>query len=312
MLTDAVLPSIPESLRRSYPFRTRFLSVEGGRMSFVDEGGADAPPLLLLHGNATWSWLYRNVILKVAERFRVIAPDLVGFGLSDKPSKAGYHTLARHASDLTELAKALGLTKLTLVANDWGGPVGLSYATAHPENIQRILLMNTWASAPEAHFKWELSASIRAARGGIASLFTNAPLRIVKEGSAKPLSAESLAGYKFSLTSKQSRDAVRELARRIPLRVSDPEYQSLRDLHAGLRRITAPVEALWGTRDPLFGGKLWPYLLRDAFPNAAEPEFLDNAGRLVPEDAPDRVIDKLLEIFKPKPAAGKPALNILN
>jgi pimeloyl-ACP methyl ester carboxylesterase len=311
MLTDASLPGIPESLRRAYPFRTRFLSVEGGRMSFVDEGGADALPLLLLHGNATWSWLYRKVIPKLAERFRVIAPDLVGFGLSDKPSTAGYHTLARHASNVTALANALGLTKLTLVANDWGGPIGLSYAAAHPENIQRILLMNTWASAPDAHFQWELSPSIRAARGGLASFFTNAPLRVVKEGSAKALPREALVGYKLSLTSKQSRDAVREFARRIPVGVSDPEYQSFQDLHAGLRKITAPVEILWGTRDPLFGGKLWPYLLRDAFPNAAEPDFLDNAGRLVPEDAPDRVIDKLLEIFKPKPATTKPALNIL-
>ncbi len=311
MLTDAVLPGIPEALRRSYPFRTRFLSVEGGKMSFVDEGGNDAPPLLLLHGNATWSWLYRKVIPKLAERFRVIAPDLVGFGLSDKPSTAGYQTLARHVSNVTELASALGLTKLTLVANDWGGPIGLSYATAHPENIQRILLMNTWASAPETHFQWELAPSIRAARGGFSSLFTNAPLRIVKEGSAKPLTAESLAGYKFSLASKQSRDAVRELARRIPVRVSDPEYQPFQNLHAALRKITAPVEILWGTRDPLFGGKLWPYLLRDAFPSAAEPEFLDTAGRLVSEDAPDRVIDKMLEIFKPKPALAKPALNIL-
>ena len=280
-------------------------------MSFVDEGGADALPLLLLHGNATWSWLYRKVIPKLAERFRVIAPDLVGFGLSDKPSTAGYHTLARHASNVTALANALGLTKLTLVANDWGGPIGLSYAAAHPENIQRILLMNTWASAPDAHFQWELSPGIRAARGGLASFFTNAPLRVVKEGSAKALPREALVGYKLSLTSKQSRDAVREFARRIPVGVSDPEYQSFQDLHAGLRKITAPVEILWGTRDPLFGGKLWPYLLRDAFPNAAEPDFLDNAGRLVPEDAPDRVIDKLLEIFKPKPATTKPALNIL-
>jgi pimeloyl-ACP methyl ester carboxylesterase len=310
-LTDASIPGIPESLRRSYPFRTRFASVEGGRMSFVDEGGADAPPLLLLHGNATWSWLYRKVIPKLAERFRVIAPDLVGFGLSDKPSAVGYHTLAQHASNLTALANALGLTKLTLVASDWGGPIGLSYAAAHPENIQRILLMNTWASVPDAHFQWELSPGIRSARGGLASLFTNAPLRIVREGSAKPLSAESVAGYKFSLASKQSRDATRELARNIPLAVSDPEYQSFQGLHAGLRKIIAPVEILWGTRDPLFGGKLWPYLLRDAFPSASEPEFLDNAGRLVPEDAPDRVIDKLLEIFKPKPAIAKPALNIL-
>ena len=312
MFTQAVLPDIPESLRRSYPFRTRFLSVEGGRMSFVEEGGADAPPLLLLHGNATWSWLYRKVIPKLAERFRVIAPDLVGFGLSDKPSTAGYHTLARHASNVTQLVTALGLTKLTLVANDWGGPIGLTYAAAHPETIHRILLMNTWASAPEAHFKWELSPSIRAARGGLASWFTNAPLRVVKEGSARPLPPEAIAGYKLSLASRQSRDAVRELALRIPVRVSDPEYQSFQDLHAGLRKISARVEILWGTRDPLFGGKLWPYLLRDAFPNAAEPELLDNAGRLVPEDAPDRIIDKLLEIFKPKPAASKPALNILN
>jgi haloalkane dehalogenase len=311
MLTNAVLPSIPEALRRAYPFRTRTTSVDGGRMSFVDEGGADAPALILLHGNATWSWLYRKVIPKLAERFRVIAPDLVGFGLSDKSASAGYHTLERHAANITALIDSLGLTKLTLVANEWGGPIGLQYACTYPQNMQRILLMNTWASAPEAHFTWDLSPSVRAARGGLGGLLSDPAVSMVKEGSAKPLSSEALSGYKLPLASKETRNAVRELARRIPLQSNHPEYQTFQYLHVNLKKITCRVELLWGTRDPLLGGRVWPYLLRDAFPNAAEPELLDNSGRFVPEDAPDRVIDKLLEIFKPKPAVNKPVLNIL-
>jgi haloalkane dehalogenase len=209
------------------------------------------------------------------------------------------------------LVESLGLTKITLVLNEWGGPIGLTYAAAHPQNLQRILLTNTWAFLPEDHFQWELSPAIRAARGGLASIFLNAPLRIVKEGVAKSLSPDAIAGYKFGLTSKHTRDAVRDLARQIPVRSDHAHHQQFRELHGAVTKITCRTEILWGVRDPLLGTKIWPYLFRDALPNAAEPEFLESSGRYVTEDAPDRVIDKLLEIFKPKPAISKPALNIL-
>jgi haloalkane dehalogenase len=252
--------------------------------------------------------MYRKIMPKLAERFRVIAPDYVGFGLSEKPDIT-QDTLAWHSASIEALMEALALKNITVAATEWGGPIGLSYATLHPENVQRMLLMNTWASSPENHFQWDLSPAVRAARGGVAGLFSNVPLRMIREGTVRPLSSGALAGYKFGSQSSQS--ATKKLARSIPLTAADPEFQSFQDLHEKLNRVTCRVELLWGTRDPLFGAKVWPYLLRDVFTNAGEPELLENAGRLVAEDAPDRVIDKLLEVFKPKPVVNKPALNIL-
>jgi haloalkane dehalogenase len=127
--------------RGLYPFESHHLDLEMGRLHYVDEG--DGPPVVMVHGNPTWSFLYRDLIRRLAPGFRCVAPDHIGFGLSDKP--AGWTYLPeQHAANLAALIESLDLHGITLVVQDWGGPIGLSYAVEHPDRVARVVIMNTW------------------------------------------------------------------------------------------------------------------------------------------------------------------------
>ncbi len=124
-----------------FPFASRGFQTDAGRMHFVDEG--QGPPIVMLHGNPTWSFLYRHLIGALAPNYRCIAPDYIGFGLSDKPADWSYRP-PEHAAHVEALITQLGLEDITLVVHDWGGPIGLAYATRHPENVRRLIVTNTW------------------------------------------------------------------------------------------------------------------------------------------------------------------------
>lgn len=127
--------------RQAYPFTSHYLDLDVGRMHYVDEGSG--PAMLMVHGNPTWSFLYRHLITHLHPRYRCVAPDHIGFGLSDKPQGWTYHP-AEHAQNLARLVDRLNLRDLTLVVQDWGGPIGLSYALQHLANVRRLIILNTW------------------------------------------------------------------------------------------------------------------------------------------------------------------------
>ena len=125
-----------------YPFRSRWLELDGGsRVHYLDEGAGT--PILMCHGQPTWSFVYRKVIIRLRERFRCIAMDLPGFGLSDRPDGYGY-TPTEHAATLTRLVEHLNLQEMVVMAQDWGGPIGMSVASRAPERIRGLVFMNTW------------------------------------------------------------------------------------------------------------------------------------------------------------------------
>lgn len=128
--------------REEYPFASHFFATPAGHLHYVDEGSGDA--IVMVHGNPTWSFLYRNLIKRLRSECRCVAMDHLGFGLSAKPEGWSYLP-EEHAANLTALIQNLGLQKITLVVQDWGGPIGLSYAVNHPANIARIIILNTWA-----------------------------------------------------------------------------------------------------------------------------------------------------------------------
>ncbi|MBD3335145.1 MAG: alpha/beta fold hydrolase [Candidatus Eisenbacteria bacterium] len=128
--------------RQEYPFDSHYLQVPAGRMHYVDEGRGR--PVVMLHGNPAWSFLYRHLIKRLRPEFRCVAPDHIGFGLSHKPRSWSYLP-AEHAGNLTVLIDDLGLKDIILVVQDWGGPIGMSYAVAHPQNVAGLVIMNTWA-----------------------------------------------------------------------------------------------------------------------------------------------------------------------
>jgi haloalkane dehalogenase len=128
--------------REEYPFESHYFAAPAGSLHYVDEGSGQ--PIVMVHGNPTWSFLYRHLIKRLRSEYRCIAPDHLGFGLSDRP-KGWSYLPEDHAANLMALIDGLGLKNITLVVQDWGGPIGLAYAVAHPENVARIIIMNTWA-----------------------------------------------------------------------------------------------------------------------------------------------------------------------
>jgi haloalkane dehalogenase len=126
---------------REYPFQSRYLDLPAGRLHYVDEGSGQ--PVVMVHGNPTWSFLYRHLIKELSPHYRCVAMDHLGFGLSQKPLDWSYRP-QEHSRHVAALIEALDLQNITLVVQDWGGPIGLSYAIDQPQNVRRLVIINTW------------------------------------------------------------------------------------------------------------------------------------------------------------------------
>jgi haloalkane dehalogenase len=136
-----------------YPFAPHSYATPAGRMHFVDEG--QGRPIVFVHGNPAWSFMFRHSIKALAPTHRCIAPDHLGFGLSEKPHDWGYRA-ADHAANLESLLESLDLQEITLVIGDWGGPIGIAYALRHPERVRSILVSNTWMWSVRSQLKFRL------------------------------------------------------------------------------------------------------------------------------------------------------------
>ena len=137
-------PTAPDwTFGGSWPYDPRSFEHGGVRLHYVDEGSGE--PVVMLHGNPTWGYVYRGFVARLADSRRCIVPDHMGFGRSDKPLDGGQYTLSRHVENLTALLLDLDLRDVTLVMQDWGGPIGFGFAVEHPERVKRLVILNTWA-----------------------------------------------------------------------------------------------------------------------------------------------------------------------
>ncbi len=295
MQSESVGPTA-DRWRRLYPFESRELMIGGHRCHYVDEGAG--PVLLMVHGNPTWSFYWRELIRAFRGHCRVVAVDHVGCGLSDKPSPAEYsYRLARRVADLRQLIETLDLKEITLVAHDWGGAIGMGAAVEAPERFCRFVLMNT-AAFRSPRCPW----SIRACRipwlGPLAvqglNLFVRGAIRkaVAKHERMTP---EVRAGLTAPYDSWRHRAAVLRFVLDIPLRRSHPSYQTLVKIEEGLGQFRHfPVCLIWGLRDWCFTREFLDRFL-DFFPEA-EVHPLADAGHYVVEDAHEKIVP-LLEDF---------------
>lgn len=305
---------LPEWLRELYPFRTRALQVQTCCMSFVDEGPADAPAFVLLHGNPTWSFVYRDLIVRLRDEHRVIAPDHIGFGLSDKPA-ASYHTLEQHIANLTWLVGALQLRDITLVMNDWGGPIGLGYAVAHPGNIAGLILTNTWGAALPPVRTRKQPLRVRIANRGRLGAFLDSVLNLTMHSAFasrtyRTISDMAMEAYTYPFPTAESRAGMNSFTRMF-LQPDAATRERLGEIHSRLKHLEAPATILYGERDPLLT-KLPAYLLRDELKHAAEPVFLPEVGHYIPEEAPEALADAVLQQARtPETDAGESVFKII-
>jgi haloalkane dehalogenase len=266
-----------------FPFERRFAAVGGARVHYVDEG--DGPPLLLLHGNPTWSFLYRDVIAGLRDRFRCIAPDHPGFGLSSPPPGYGF-TPAEHARVLERLVLDLDLRGITMMVQDWGGPIGFAAATRHPERFAAFVIGNTWAwpkSDPGTQaFSRLLGGAIGRRLIASRNLFVE---RILPGGVRRgPLPDAVMAAYRGPFPQRIDR---------VPTAVLPKEILASRDflaeVEAGLPRLAhLPVLFVWGDRDPAF--RMRELRRFEACFPEHRTEVLEGAGHFVQEDAADEIV----------------------
>jgi len=281
----------------SFPYESQFVDANGTRLHYVDEGPRDAPPVLMLHGNPTWSYMYRVPIRMLSDAgHRCVAFDHMGFGASAKPARPGDYTLARHVDNAVALIEALDLSEITLVAHDWGGPIGLGAALRVRERLRALALMNTWA--------WELPSFLppflREFRtdgmGEILALAGNLFVESIPGGMARrdpdPVMMDA---YRAPFPDYWSRLGTLAFPRDIPLSERDESAALMGRIHDGLAGLDLPTLLIWGMRDRVFR----PVFLdqwRELFPGARVVELEDAAHYLV-EDQPEPIARELADFL---------------
>jgi haloalkane dehalogenase len=277
-----------------YPFAEHWLELEPGvRMHYVDEGPRDAPVVLMLHGNPTWSFYWRRLIFALRATHRVIAPDHIGCGKSDKPDDQHYdYRLARRIADIGVLVATLELRDITLMVHDWGGMIGLGWADRQPELVARLVLLNTAAfGLPPSK---RMPSSLRLARdtrvGAVLVRGVNAFARGATRlcVTRRPLSAEVRDGLIAPYDSWANRRAVLRFVQDIPLAPGDPSFEIVTGVGDRIGQFDdRPVLICWGARDFVFDDhflRVWQQKL----PRAEVHRFAD-AGHYVLEDAGEEI-----------------------
>jgi haloalkane dehalogenase len=289
------------AVRHLYPFKSHYIRIKGLNYHFLDQGAGE--PVVMLHGNPTWSFYFRNLVKGLSSQFRTIVPDHIGCGLSDKPGVDQYdYSLKSRVSDLETFLDDLGINQhITLVLHDWGGMIGMAYALRHPERIRRLVIMNTAAFLlPDGK---ALPVRLRLIRN-IKSLASLAVLgfNVFARGalfmaSFKGLEKDVKSGLIAPYNSWNNRIATLKFVQDIPVRKEDPSYRFAKYVDDNLYRLKhIPMLILWGEHDFVFD---MDFLLewQCRFPDAKVKTFKD-AGHYVLEDATDKIIPMVKNFLK--------------
>jgi haloalkane dehalogenase len=285
--------------RRLFPFESRWLDSRVGRVHYIDEGVG--PPILFLHGNPTWSFVYRGIVIRLKKRYRCVAVDYPGFGLSERPEDYGY-TPGEHASVVRELVRTLDLTELTIMGQDWGGPIGLRVALDELPRVRALVMGNTWYWPPDA---WQAKTfAYVMSMQPVQSLVLNNNMfveRLMPLGVKHELADEVMQQYREALPTPKSRVGVAELPRQL---FAASEWLS--DLEEGVRASLGNVPLLltWGIHDLAFPRRYMERFREDF--QLARVHRLD-ARHFIQEDAPGEIasaIDGFLTSLEPALAEG--------
>lgn len=271
----------------AYPFEANWFDADPGTVHYVDEG--EGHPVVFLHGNPSWSFLYRRPVSALSDDYRCIAPDFLGFGLSDKPADWGY-TAREHTEVLTDLLDDLDLTDATLVVHDWGGPIGWRFAIDSPERVSSLVVSNSFCWPPEDWWTKSFSLAVGGPVGRYACREHNAftrwvmPLAFADRSALRPVHDQYLS-------------PLADRTDRIGSGVFPRELRTAREwLAEGWERraelADLPATIVWGKRDPAFRTRYrrrWEAL----FPTAEIVAF-DDVGHYVPEEGGQRYVDALV------------------
>ena len=282
-------------ITRLLPYQSHFMEIDGYQMHYLDEGPREAPVVLLLHGNPTWCFYYRQLLEVLRPAFRVIAPDYIGCGLSEHPTDA--HFRAVHRIDhLEQFVGRLGIKRFSLVMHDWGGSIGTALALRRPEAIEKLVYLNTTLTETESLPK-VIKTAARPVIGRFLTKHTKHFLKLTTTlGASRKLPKDVRRGYYYPYKTRARRTAIWDFVADIPFDSSHPSYSNMLEMADGLPKLShVPVQIVWGLKDLCFHREMLNKVAQH-FPQAAICE-IPEASHLVLEDAPElanRVISEFL------------------
>lgn len=284
-------PNLPDFIASELPFDRYTLKIGPYRMHVMEQG--DGRPVLMLHGNPTWGYLYRKVALELrGEKLRLIMPDLIGLGLSSKPNDASLHQLANHGAWIYELVEQLGLRSLIFVGQDWGGPIGLHALWRDPSRVAGMVILNTVVGPPRPGFRptafhrfAKLPGVSDAVFRGLG--FPQAGLAMA-QGDKSSIRGDVARAYRWPLRRLSDRAAPLAMARMVPDSLEHRTVPALEECARTIGEFEGPVRVVWGKRDPVLGKALKRTVeLIGGDPPVVETE----AGHFLQEEVPGPIAD---------------------
>lgn len=270
-----------------YAFQAHYLelggALDGLRMHYVEEGAGE--PVLLLHGEPTWAYLYRKMIPALAGSGRVVAPDLVGFGRSDKVTEIGWYSYDRHCESIAQLIETLDLRDITLVVQDWGGPIGLRIATEHEDRFARLVILNTGVFRPGPGWPTPGFSAWRT----WAEQNPDMPIGFVVQGATvSDLSDAVVAGYEAPFPNAESKAGAAAFPLLVPLTEDDPGAAEMAEVRARVDAWAKPALVAFSDSDPVFPQQAGERMA-ERIPGAVGFVPISGAGHFLQEDKGEEI-----------------------
>jgi haloalkane dehalogenase len=271
-----------------FPFAPNYVEQDGLRMHYLDEGSG--PPVLLLHGEPTWSYLYRTIIPELVSSARAIAPDYFGFGRSDKPRRQEDYTYDFHTGSIARLVEQLDLRKLTVVVQDWGGPIGLRFAVENPDRVARLVIMNTGIGGGRPPSDEWLRFRDFVRRVGTDLI----PGKLVRISAVQPMSDEVEDAYSAPWPVPESKVGVLAFPDLVPISPEHADTPAHLAVREQLGRWEKPALVLFSDSDPIFSPRVAERIAAH-IPGALPPEIVEGAGHFLQEDQGEKIGRRIAE-----------------
>jgi len=273
-----------------YAFEPRYHEQDGLRMHYVEEGAGD--PVLLLHGEPSWAFLYRKMTPPLAEVARVVAPDYFGFGRSDKPTRIEDYSYDFHYGSIERLTDELDLRETTVVVQDWGGPIGLRLAVERPDRVGRLVILNTGIGAGRAPSPEWLRFREFMRRVGTDLV----PGQLVQISCVNELADDVVEGYNAPFPTPESKAGVLAFPELVPTEIDHPSAAKMLEVRAGLERWERPTLVLFSDSDPIFSTVAAEHIA-SRIPGAGPAEIIAGAGHFLQEEKGEEIAERIVRFL---------------